>query len=185
MSKFSAHQKLLLIGLPIVGALALFVRGAPDIEMRPIPILAAAPDQRAAVVAAAVSQLGNTDPTAYWQNVLATHPAGGIHADWCGAFALWCLHQAGLALDWNWEIGSGFLLSNVHRSLPTTTDPKPGDVAYFDHNEHEAIVELVTPSGVQIINGNGENGAVSRSTALRSSVTAFFSIAPLLSVGAA
>ncbi len=133
---------------------------------------------RAAVVAAAVSQIGNTDPALYWHDTLPGRDPG--HADWCGAFALWCLHQARLALDWNWEIGSGFLLSTIHPSLPTTAEPEPGDIAYFDHNQHEAVIEAVSPSGVSLINGNGAGGAVTRSSVPRSAVTAFFSIAPLL-----
>lgn len=178
--------KLLFLTVPI-GIVAGALAGSQAVTLRApvVPATATPESSRSFVVRAAVSQLGKTDPTAYWQDTLATHPTVSPTADWCGVFALWCLHQAGLALDWHWEIGSGFLLSTLHPSLPTTQNPQPGDVAYFDHLEHEAIVEFVTPSGVSLINGNGEGGAVTRSSALRSEVTAFFSIAPLLPVGEA
>lgn len=183
----AARRKLnwgwLVLPVVVVGGLVLATRSSST----PAPSSPSSPGLghltgRAAVVAAAVSQIGNTDPALYWLDTLpgGTDPGD---ADWCGAFALWCLHRARLAQDWQWEIGSGFLLSTVHHSLPTTTEPKPGDIAYFDHNQHEAIVEAVSPSGVSLINGNGSGGAVTRSTEPRSAVTAFFSIAPLLPGG--
>jgi hypothetical protein len=174
-----------LFALPVLGGLLVLLTGkrrtdsAGGVVTRPDTSTPAAPILgRAAVVAAAVSQLGNDDPKLYWDDVLPGKDPSG--ADWCGAFALWCLHQAGLALDWMWEIESGFALSDKHQSLPVTKSPLPGDMAYFDHNQHMAVVELVTPTAVQLVNGNGTAGAVTRSTALRSSVSAFFSIAPLL-----
>lgn len=173
-----------LLALPVLGGLLVLLTGkrrdsGAGVVTRPDTTSPAAPlVGRAAVVAAAVSQLGNDDPAPYWADVLPGKDAG--EADWCGAFALWCLHQAGLALDWFWEIEQGFALSDKHQSLPTTKTPLPGDMAYFDHNQHMAVVEAVTPAAVSLINGNGTRGAVSRSTALRSDVTAFFSIAPLL-----
>lgn len=41
---------------------------------------------------------------------------------WCGVFALWCLHAAGVTTV-PWELGRGF----VYR-LPRTSDPQPLDV---------------------------------------------------------
>jgi hypothetical protein len=171
-----------LLALPLLGGLLVLLTGKrrdPDVVQSPDTTAPAMPlAGRAAVVAAAVSQLGNADPKRYWDDVFPGKDPTGM--DWCGAFALWCLHQAGLALDWSWEMGSGFALSDQHQSLPTTTDPKPGDMAYFDSHQHMAVVEAVTPAAVSLINGNGNAGAVTRSTAARSSVTAFFSIEPLL-----
>jgi len=173
-----------LFALPVLGGLLVLLTGkrrtdAGGVVTRPnTSTPAPALFGRAAVVAAAVSQLGNDDPQLYWDDVLPGKDPTGM--DWCGAFALWCLHQAGLALDWMWEIGEGFALSDDHKSLPTTTTPRPGDMAYFEHNQHMGVVELVTPTAVQLVNGNGTGGAVTRSTALRSDVTAFYSIAPLL-----
>jgi hypothetical protein len=136
------------------------------------------PSERQRVVFAALAEVGNGDPAKYWADVLPGVDPRGL--DWCGAFALWALHQAGLALDRRWVLGRGFILVGPN-PLPQTTNPKPGDIAYFTKNQHEAIVEFVSPGAVQLINGNGQGGRVSVSTVPRSSVTAFFSIAPLLS----
>ena len=132
---------------------------------------------REAVARAALGQVGNGDPKRYWDDVLPGVNVG--KADWCGAGALWCLHQAGLALNKHWKLGSGFLLTPP--SLPTTKQPEVGDIAYFDHNEHHAVVVGVAPGVVSIVNFNGASGLVSESTIELAQATAFFSIAPLIS----
>lgn len=144
----------------------------------PAPVPPRGPEsKRQAVVFAALGEVGNGDPTKYWADVLPGVDAKGL--EWCGAFALWALHQAGLALDRRWVLGRGFILVGPH-PLPQTTNPKPGDIAYFSKNQHEAIVEFVSPGAVQLVNGNGQGGRVTVSTVPRASVTAFFSIEPLL-----
>ena len=132
---------------------------------------------REAVVRAALSQIGNGNPKRYWDDVLPGVDVG--EADWCGAGALWSLHQAGLALDRQWKLGSGFLLTPP--ALPTTRQPEPGDIAYFDHNQHQAVVADVAPGLVALVNFNGIGGLVSLSKIKPVQATAFFSIAPLIS----
>lgn len=132
--------------------------------------------RRAAVVTIAENELGSLDPRVYWADVMPNASPHDYPKDWCGAFALWVLHQAGMALDLEWKIGRGFLIPN----LPQTTHPKPGDIAYFEHNQHHAIVSEVTSSSVGLINGNGAGGQVTRSIAPLNTVTAFFSIERLL-----
>ena len=132
---------------------------------------------REVVARAALSQVGNGDPKRYWDDVLPGVDVG--NADWCGAGALWCLHQAGLALDRRWKIGSGFLLTPP--ALPTTKRPEIGDIAYFDHKQHHAVVVGVGPKVVSLVNFNGAGGLVSESTIDPAHVTAFFSIEPLVS----
>ncbi len=132
--------------------------------------------RRRAVVDAALSKLGATNGNEFWADTLPGSPASDYPKDWCGGFALWALHQAGLGLDLDWKIGSGFLIPN----LSQTKSPKPGDIAYFAHNEHHAIVSEVTSSSVGLINGNGAGGQVTRSIAPLNTVTAFFSLERLL-----
>ncbi|HKO51991.1 MAG TPA: CHAP domain-containing protein [Polyangiaceae bacterium] len=132
---------------------------------------------RDAVVRAALSQLGNGDPKRYWDDVLPGVNVGD--ADWCGAGALWCLHQAGLALAKRWKIESGFLLTPP--ALPTTRQPEIGDIAYFTRNQHHAVVVGVAPGSVLLVNFNGAGGLVSVSGIDPAQATAFFSIAPLIS----
>lgn len=125
----------------------------------------------------AQSQVGRSNASVYWADVLPGYPPGSYPKDWCGGFALWALHQAGLAKDLGWIIGMGFL-----DHLPTTQNPQVGDIAYFDTNQHQAVVVGVDPQAqtVSLVNGNGTGGAVSTSVTPVSHVAAFYSIAPLL-----
>jgi hypothetical protein len=141
---------------------------------------------RAKVVKAAEGQLDNTDASIYWKDVMGG--IGGWPKDWCGAFALWALHQAGLALNVKWVQSLGFLLVAPHALKPVQV-PKPGDIAYFNRSQHHAVVRRVNADGtVDLINGNGfnpaiQNGAISEVAASRthmSNVTAFYSIQPFI-----
>jgi hypothetical protein len=135
-------------------------------------------DYRARVVAAAEGELGKSDARPYWLEV-SNGAQGPFPPNWCGAFALWALHKAGLGLSRHWVVGKGFLLTPP--ALPQTRTPEPGDVAYFERLQHQAIVAKVYPDGsVDLLNGNGTGGKVTRSHVQPSQVTAFFSIAPLI-----
>ena len=132
---------------------------------------------RAKVVHAAMSQLGKTDPNPYWIDVTGKPESGTL--SWCGAFALWSLHQAGLALSKVWQLGKGFLLTSPQ--LTPTKTPKPGDIAYYNHYQHHAVVAATYPDGtVDLINGNGNNKSVSPSHTPMSAVTTFYSIQPFV-----
>lgn len=133
---------------------------------------------RVRVARYAERELGQSNAARYWASVLPGTPPSGYPKDWCGAFDLWALHQAGLARGINWIIGKGFLFN-----LPTTQNPDVGDTAYFDTNEHHAVVTGVDRAAgtVSLVNGNGAGGAVSASVTPMSHVAGFYSIAPLLS----
>jgi hypothetical protein len=112
----------------------------------------------------------------YWNDVL--EDSSSKPANWCGAFVLWAMHQAGIARNVKWKVGVGFLSPE---GLHTTLKPQVGDVAYFNKNQHEAIVQEVHDDGtVTLINGNGTNGHITISTTKQSNVTAFYSIQPLV-----
>ncbi len=153
-------------------ALAALGAGASVYALWPTP-------PRLRVAQAAQSQLGLRNAAIYWADVLPGYPPASYPKDWCGGFALWTLHQAGLAKNLIWTIGLGFLSGN----LPTTQNPQIGDIAYFTTNEHEAVVVGVDLAAgtVDLINGNGTGGAVSASTTPISHVAAFYSIQDLLS----
>jgi len=133
--------------------------------------------QRLQVARAAQSQLGRSDASIYWADVLPGYPRASYPKDWCGGFALWTLHQARLAKNLIWIIGQGFL-----QNLPTTQSPEVGDIAYFDTNQHHAVVTGVDHASgtVDLVNGNGAGGEVSASVTPISHVAGFYSIAPLL-----
>jgi len=124
--------------------------------------------KRRAVVFVASTQLGLSDASKYWQSVGQPALMG---QSWCGAFTLWALHKVGIARNVMWQVGSGYL-----SHFPITTTPKPGDIAYFDKYEHEAIVSKVAGSTVNLINGNGTGGKVTASTVPISTVKAFYNV---------
>ncbi len=125
---------------------------------------------------------------ALWDDVLV-HPsprnAHGLRAltyppQWCGAFALRCLHEAHVALSVKWEFGPphyGFLYR-----LPTTHAPEPGDIAYLDKPwQHHAIVTGVDGDTVHTIDGNqGPSAPIKTHSVPLEHWTAFYSIAPFL-----
>src|SRR5262245_28542826 len=139
-----------------------------------VPFIQNLMDVRRKVVKKAIGEVGKNDAAKYWRNVL---PGSSMFPnDWCGGFALWALHQAGLAPQWNWEIGKGFLWR-----LPTTQNPKAGDIAYFDLNQHHAIVRRINADNtVTLINGNGVGRQVTETVRPMASVRAFYSIQPLI-----
>lgn len=95
----------------------------------------------------------------------------GQHPEWCGIFALHTLHQAGLARDIQWKTGIGFL-----RAQDITSDVKPGDIAYYEHFQHQAVVLSVNGDTIELANGNGSGGVVSLSTTQRTKAKAYYSI---------
>lgn len=132
--------------------------------------------RRKKVVFAALGRQGDRSSLEYWQDTLPGLSELDYPKDWCGGFALWAIHQADLGKDLNWKIGSGFLIPN----LSITSHPQPGDIAYFDHNQHHAIVTAVNGTSVSLVSGNGMGGQVTVSMVPMSAVTAFFSLDPLL-----
>lgn len=125
--------------------------------------------KRAAMVEAALAEVGKADLDKYFASAAPNAIGSGVN--WCGIFALWALHQAGIAPGVTWVVSKGFLYR-----LKQTSEPKPGDIAYFDKNQHHAIVRAVRADEVDLINGNGTGGVVSLSTAPKSKARAYFSI---------
>lgn len=83
---------------------------------------------RESVIAAACAKMGD-GPLPEWAGL-----------QWCGLFALACLHEAGLGLDITWHTGGGFLRENPHAFIPTD-DPRPGDIGVQHHAPwHHVIV---------------------------------------------
>jgi len=166
----------------IAGGLAVLMVGLAAFEARRNTVPNLIPhldlknaDIRRKIVEAAAGEIGQQDPQKYWLDVVPDHP--GFHGDWCGGFALWAIHQGNIALGVHWVIGKGFCYQ-----LPTTQDPRPGDIAYIQEPfQHHAIVESVNGDGtVTTIDGNQPGSSVQRRTRGRSAITAFFSIDPLL-----
>lgn len=135
------------------------------------------------VVTVAAGELGEPTPdklAKYWKSVglVGGLEGGHPHLSWCGIFALYCLHGAGLALDKNWKIGAGFILQQPH-PLPVTHSPQPGDIGYVASPfQHHFIVETVDGPLVHSIDGNQPD--IRRKTRAISAAITFYSIEPLL-----
>lgn len=132
---------------------------------------------RKRVVDAARSQVGKRELDTYFADAAPQYV--GQHPEWCGIFALWCLHQAGLAKDKTWKTGLGFL--ETHPALPKTHDPKPGDIAYYTKFQHQAVVLVNNGDGTtENANGNGTGGVVTIGRPAISDAFAFYSIQGLI-----
>ena len=130
--------------------------------------------KRSLVVDLATREIGKSDPTKYWREVLQSGPPFPPH--WCGAFALWALREASLT-DWYWQIGKGFLYR-----LPRTRTPEPGDIGYQDQpfQHHFLLTEVDTHTLTSVDGNQGTPGVQLRHRAVGSPKLAFYSIAPLL-----
>ena len=134
------------------------------------------PDYRQKVVKIAKSQVGPQNPDKYWAVVAPSLMGNPTGIAWCGGFALWALRQAGLT-NAMWPIGSG-----ISQILPSTTNPQPGDVAYFNAPyQHHAIVDHIDGTTLYTIDGNQSPGEqVLPRTRQVKDATAFYSIQPLI-----
>lgn len=130
--------------------------------------------KRAAIVDRVTAEIGKSDASKYWREVLQSGPPFPPH--WCGAFALWALREDGLC-DWYWAIGKGFLWR-----LPRTRTPRPGDMGYQDQPfQHHFVVVEVGQSTFTSVDGNqGNPGVQERNRKLDLTKYAFYSIEPLL-----
>jgi hypothetical protein len=129
---------------------------------------------RSKVLELATLELGNADPSKFWKDAFGQVPKKKYA--WCGIFALWCLRQAA-DCNWTWSIASdksGFLFR-----LNRTSDPLPGDIAYFDQPyQHHAIVREIKGDELFLIQGNyGFPGHVAESQcSVSAKKPVFFSI---------
>lgn len=134
--------------------------------------------RRSAVVAAAVAEIGPGDTPRYWRSCgIAPAPKPGTKGgEWCGAFALSCLHDAGLALGVMWLPGTGFIWP---QRLPVTKNPEPGDVLYLDKPwQHHGLVESY--DGHTLVSIEGNTPTVQRRTRTDIRGITFYSIAKFL-----
>lgn len=143
---------------------------------------------RAAIVAAAEAEIGpqqkgSHEVFGYWREVLprtwtdAQVKQYAATKHWCGGFALWCLHQAGVAKDVTWRDGLGFC---EVEHLPRTKSPQPGDIAYTDQPfQHHAIVHSLDGGILVTIDGN-QPDCRKRTRPLPTSGIHFYSIEPFL-----
>jgi hypothetical protein len=115
------------------------------------------------------------DVAKYWRTILK-NPNPPYPKHWCGALALFGIKKAGLAKDVNWEIGKGFLLPNKLKRI-TAAELEVGDIAYFNKNQHHAVVKSVNDDGtITTLDGNDVGGSIGEHIRNPAKVTAFYSI---------
>jgi hypothetical protein len=138
---------------------------------------------REAIVAAAVAELGadtHDKRVRIWESALGREVTyEEIHKlAWCGGFALFCLHAAGLAKKTFWRLGAGFLLQPP-TPLRTVKVPSPGDIGYQNSPfQHHFIVESVDGTLVHSIDGNQPD--VRRRLRSLGGGIVYYSIAPFI-----
>jgi hypothetical protein len=131
--------------------------------------------RRQQIVDRARAEIGSSDASSYWLEVLGT--PGPYPPHWCGAFVLWVYRTAGL-VDWQWSFDKtkpGFLYR-----LQSTTDPQPGDAAYYANLQHHALVASVDRAKGTIKTIDGNQPDVREVTRPLSAASAYYSIEPLL-----
>lgn len=132
------------------------------------------PRQRVISIARSQIGQGKGDEWKKYMQGVVTHPPGQ-RVSWCGIFATWVLHQAGLTSE-KWIYGKG-----ISRLLKQTNNPKPGDILYIDQPyQHHGIVERIDGNTVYSIDGNSPGGVVAPRKRDMSEITAFYSIGPLI-----
>lgn len=115
-------------------------------------------------------------PALYWQDVLI--PGESPPVDWCGAFFLWALHQAGIANNQRWIVGTGFA---APAGLETTNSPQPGDLLYLaEPFQHHAMVVSYEPRTGMITSIDGNQPGILPKVRFRNANTSFYSIQPLV-----
>lgn len=137
---------------------------------------------RARVVEIARAEVGQRRLDVYFADAAPQYV--GQHPEWCGIFALWCLHQAGLLREKTWKTGLGFLETSPR--LPRTSDPRPGDICYFEKYQHQSVVLANNGDGtVSVANGNGAGGVVSLSRPSIDEAAGIYSISNAIAVAVA
>ena len=103
-----------------------------------------------ALLRVASSQVGNTNPAAYWN-------FAGMQGAWCDMFVSWCLKHAGI------KEGYGSYVPGTmdwYKQRNRWTDiPSPGSLIFYDWNndrtpDHIGIVESIADGLVNTIEGN-------------------------------
>lgn len=99
------------------------------------------------------------------------HPKYG-RKSWCGIFATWCYHKAGIPVFW--DLAKGHPVGPADRPLkqasPQSPDfvsgIRPGFMGYVSSFHHQFLIEAVNDDGpaptLRTIDGNGPKGQIRR-----------------------
>lgn len=160
------RHKVVLIAMPVLAVLGFaLARDTPAAK-------------RLRLVALIRGEIESPDPSKYWDSVLADSDPAPAH--WCGALILWALRALGLT-DAHWVRGKGFIYP-IGLPQITAAEVQIGDVAYYNANQHQAMVSVVHGDGrFMVLNGNSTGGAITETETTSAKVAAFYSIRKLVS----
>lgn len=130
-------------------------------------------DYRENIIHAATAELGSED----WARYVQAEVPGCGKVSWCGIFWLWCLHQAGVALDLEWQLGKGVRPTPRRISV---LEAKPGDGLYMHKNQHYGVFVRWEYEGDDVfvvsIDGNSTGGRVTERRRLAAEWVCAFSV---------
>ncbi len=119
--------------------------------------------------------------TAHGMNIIMPDGKVGVGdrdamPSWCGIFAFWSLHKAGIPMK-KWTLGK--MTIPPEAVMPPGTAPQPGFLAYRNLRSHYALVSSASGTKVTTVNGNtagADNlgGEIQEQTHDISNWTAFF-----------
>lgn len=104
-----------------------------------------------ALLRVASSQVGNTNPAAYWKEF------GSVGDQYCAEFASWAMKHAGIKEGFGSYVPS---MMNWYKERGRWTNiPSPGDLVFYDWNgdrtpDHIGIVESIAKMFINTIEGN-------------------------------
>lgn len=128
-----------------------------------------------ALIRVASSQVGNTNPAAYWKEF------GSVGDQYCAEFASWAMKHAGIKEGFGSYVPS---MMNWYKERGRWTDiPSPGDLVFYDWNgdrtpDHIGIVESIAKMFINTIEGNttgpgGGTGVYRKQRALGSEILGY------------
>ena len=128
-----------------------------------------------ALLRVASSQVGNTNPAAYWKEF------GSVGDQYCAEFASWAMKHAGIKEGFGSYVPS---MMNWYKERGRWTDiPSPGDLVFYDWNgdrtpDHIGIVESIAKMFINTIEGNttgpgGGTGVYRKQRALGSEILGY------------
>lgn len=125
---------------------------------------------------------GSPEVREYWAKVCPELTAeqswyAAKRQEWCGIFALWCLHEAGVT-DVPWKIGRGFVYL-----LPKTESPLPGDIFVGPGPAwHHGLVEHYDPVVPWLVSIEGNTPTVRRRSRREPLKLTYYSLDPWIDV---
>lgn len=158
------------------------VKHAPTKEEPSVRQKRTVADVRQELVRLARAELGKTDAREYHLEAFSPTEREPFPESWCQSFFITMLRRAGLFRGHYAMRGRGFetALRRAGYKVVYTQNPEPGDLAYFNRQQHHAMVERADGGIVKLLQGNGVGRKVTESQKMKKDVDLFYSIRPVI-----